>query len=586
MTYRNWRKGFQAAGLLILEIFTGCNSGSSPDGTRGPAPNLHNPRLNGSFIQSYLSTSFNDGQWRTEFKCMKAAGVDDLFVQSTMDSKTMVAIYPSRLSGVSMTRDVIGPCLSAAKVAGAGVYLGLQSNDDWWMNSAWDPVWLDNEANISNLLADDLQRQYGASPAFKGWYIWFEVDNVNEPTSAEWDTLAAYFKKVCDHLHTLTPGKKVVIAPFYNSSPDAGGMTPDGWQAMWEYILAKAPIDVIALQDGIGAGNATTSDLPAWFGATQAAAALRNGACELWADTENFHIDDNSPMSIGELVADMKAVQPYVSRYLSFSFNHYTSPQVVNPFYFATYLDYVMTGGVENAPPGVPANLVGAAVDSSTIHLNWLVPQDNIGVVGYVLYRDGVGRRLNSIAAQVDDFSLDSGTTYQYQISAFDAAGNESALAGPITVQTPVDPVYPTNLALGKSYTISPPPGPDYPDDGVKLTDGLNGTSDWSNGAWVGSLVPSYSILVDLGKVQTINEVNSTWLQDQSSYIFFPDSVAYFVSENGVDFTSLGTVSHPTSPSFSKKCKLTNQNVQGRYVRIDVQSSGWSFVDEVEVRQP
>lgn len=585
MADRNRMGWLGVAGLLLGSAFLGCGGGSSSKVVATPSPSLHGPRFNGSFVQSGIMTGFNDGKWRTEFKCMKAAGVDELFVQWTMDSKGMKALYPSTLSGVTMTADALGPCLSAAKVAGVDVYLGLQSNDDWWTNYAWDGEWLDQEAAISNRLADDLFRQYGGSPAFKGWYIWFEVDNVNEPSSAEWDNLARYFKTVCDHLHALAPGRKVVIAPFFATSPDAGGMAADGWQAMWEYILARAPIDVIALQDGVGAGNAVAADLPLWFGATKNAVATRNGS-QLWADTENFRIADNSPMSLGEVVADMKAVEPFVSRYLSFSFNHYTSPQSVNPFFYATYLDYVQKGAVDSVPPGLPKNLAGAAADSTTIHLAWTAPTDNIGIVGYTLYRDGVARRVNSMAPALDDFSLEPATTYSYQLAAFDAAGNESPLTGPISVATPVDPVYPTNLAAGKTYAIEPPPGDAYPDDGVKLTDGVSGTADWSgDSAWVGSLQASYSITLDLGSVQSINEVNSTWLQDQAAYIFFPARVAYSVSENGADFTPVGTVSQPSSPVFNKKCKITNLSAQGRYVRIDVASNGWSFVDEVEVRR-
>jgi chitodextrinase len=574
------------AALLLWGMFVGCGGSSSTEAAPPAPPVFHGPRFNGSFIQPGTAAAYTDGKWRTEFKCMKAAGVDELVVQWTLDSKAMRAVYPTTLTRATMTTDALGPCFSAARVAGVDVYLGLQSNDDWWTNYAGDGDWLDHEAVISNRLADDLFHQYGASPAFKGWYLWFEVDNVNEPSTADWDNLARYFKSVCDHLHTLAPGKRVIIAPFFATSPDAGGMDSAGWQAMWEYILAKAPIDVIALQDGVGAGNAMAADLPAWFGATKNAVATRNGSCQLWADTENFRIEDNSPMSLDEVVAHMKAVEPYVSHYLSFSFNHYTSPQAVNPFFYTTYLDYVLSGTLDGSAPGTPKDLTGAAADSSTIHLSWTVPTDNVGVAGYNLYRDGIARRVNATAPRVDDFNLDPATTYSYQLSAFDAAGNESPLTDAVVVTTPVDPVYPTNLAAGRPYTIDPAPGDTYPDDGVKLTDGKFGTADWSaDSAWVGSLQATYSIQVDLGAVKIINEVNSTWLQDQASYIFFPSSVAYSVSENGTDFTLVGTVNQPSSPVFNKKCKLTNLAVQGRYVRIEVVSGGWSFVDEVEVRQ-
>ena len=84
---------------------------------------------------------------------------------------------------------------------------------------------------------------------------------------------------------------------------------------------------------------------------------------QFWADTETF-ISDNEPQPIHSIVNDMRAVQPYVSSYLSFSFNHYMSPQQVNPLYYETYLDYLATGKVEPVRPTTPTDLNSVAIDS------------------------------------------------------------------------------------------------------------------------------------------------------------------------------------------------------------------------------
>ncbi len=67
--------------------------------------------------------------------------------------------------------------------------------------------------------------------------------------------MASFYTTVADYLHNLTPGLPVIIAPFFNTS---GGLTSSRWTAMWESINGNAPIDVVALQDGVGDGHATT----------------------------------------------------------------------------------------------------------------------------------------------------------------------------------------------------------------------------------------------------------------------------------------------------------------------------------------
>ncbi|MDP9192683.1 MAG: right-handed parallel beta-helix repeat-containing protein [Acidobacteriota bacterium] len=85
--------------------------------------------------------------------------------------------------------------------------------------------------------------------------------------------------------------------------------------------------------------------------------------------------------------------------------------------------------------PTVPERLAGKV--TSTVSLTWRASTDNVAVTAYEIFRDGV-----RVAKVTDwdwtDGNVTAGSTYRYQVSAIDAAGNASAKSAAITVQTPV----------------------------------------------------------------------------------------------------------------------------------------------------
>ena len=555
------------------------------------AQDCSGPTLRGSFLQPALGDAWTLKQWSNEFGYMRTARLDQMVIQWTADSKEKTTIYPSGLAGYTQNtkHDVVKRALDAADASGAQVYLGLQINDDWWTKYLSDKSWLKNEAKVANVLADDLWKRYGRHESLTGWYLAFEVDNV-ESTSAEWNNLVTFYRTVGNHLHKLTPGKPIVISPFFTTKAE---LSPSQWQTMWEYVLKRSPIDVLALQDGVGVAHATKAQLPEWFSAVRNAIRNSRRRTQFWADTETFTLD-SEPMGIRSIVSDMCAVEPYVSSYLSFSFNHYMSPQQVNPLYYQTYLDYLATGKVDSVPPTTPTDLTSVALDSHTIRLTWGASTDNVGVVGYNIRRDG-----RNVASQRDgtttfqDEQLEPGTTYTYQVRAFDAAGNESALSDPTAATTPEPRLYPTNISLGKPYTATMPASPSYPDTGgIELTDGILGSNDFTDPAWQGRATTKvYSFTIDLGAEQVIREIRSNWLQDEPPAILLPKQVSCWVSDDNVNFTAVGTVKKPSlgDGTLSWWYTLTDlTGVNGRYVQLQVKpgsNAGWTFIDEIEVRQ-
>jgi chitodextrinase len=89
----------------------------------------------------------------------------------------------------------------------------------------------------------------------------------------------------------------------------------------------------------------------------------------------------------------------------------------------------------DSTPPSTPTGLVTTGVAASSIGLAWQPSTDNVGVTGYKVYRNGnlIGTTPNT---SFTDTNLSPGTSYTYQVSAYDAAGNTSSPSASITGTT------------------------------------------------------------------------------------------------------------------------------------------------------
>jgi hypothetical protein len=569
------------------------------------------PSFAGSFIQPDLVDRWTDARLNAEMRALRKACIHEQVIQWTADTGSTPAtrIYPSAHAPQSTSTDVVGRILAAARRHGIKVYLGLQTNNDWWQRYANDEPWLEREAAYANELADDLWQRYAAyGETLAGWYLSFEVDNWNFPSSTSWARMASFYRTVGGHLDQLTPGLPVVVSPFYNTS---GGLSASDWADMWRHILPGSHVDVVALQDGVGAGHATTDQLPAWFGATRQAIDDASPSTQLWADTETFTPSGSGfiSMSTAQVVSDMRAVQPYVDHFWSFSYDHYYSPVVVNPAYDETYRAYLKTGSVDSEAPTAPRALIAAATGPQTVDLRWQRATDEIGVTRYRIYRDGTlvrqlaaldpatcqhgkGCLEQQLRAPVTytDAQLDPGQTYRYTVMAEDAAGNTSAVSDPATATTSDAPATPVVVSRGSRYSCSLSASPSYPDGGTELTDSVLGTTNFTDPAWAGRLTGSpFSCTVDLGSVTTVNEVRSRWLQDPATGIVIPSRVDVEVSTDGQDFTALGAMAAPSLGDARTVAtyRLLGVSAEARLVRLTVNptGAGWSFTDEIEVRQ-
>ncbi len=89
----------------------------------------------------------------------------------------------------------------------------------------------------------------------------------------------------------------------------------------------------------------------------------------------------------------------------------------------------------EPSLPSAPSSLGLVSTTQFSVTFNWVAPADNVPTTSYRIYRDDV-ELTNTALLSYTDSSLTASTQYQYSVSAFDDAGNESVKSQPLVVTT------------------------------------------------------------------------------------------------------------------------------------------------------
>jgi chitodextrinase len=86
--------------------------------------------------------------------------------------------------------------------------------------------------------------------------------------------------------------------------------------------------------------------------------------------------------------------------------------------------------------PTKPAGLTASASSPTQVDLSWTASNDNVGVTGYEIYRDGAYLATANFTA-FSDLTAAPSTAYSYEVRAIDAAGNHSVFSDIAVVLTP-----------------------------------------------------------------------------------------------------------------------------------------------------
>jgi len=129
-----------------------------------------------------------------------------------------------------------------------------------------------------------------------------------------------------------------------------------------------------------------------------------------------------------------------------FSYQTNRNPFIDHPEYVAMIWQTCSGGDTES--PTTPSNLTASNTTETTTDLSWNLSTDNVGVTAYRVYRNGVFAFTTTGSSALAS-GLMASTTYDFYITAIDAAGNESATSNTVSITTATPPGGPTVLHEG-----------------------------------------------------------------------------------------------------------------------------------------
>ena len=243
--------------------------------------------LTGTFLQLFGKDNWSEAQWDEFFTEIKDLGMNTLIVQYTAfknASNNITWFNSANTFTTTKSKHTLERVLASAQRKGIEVHIGLHFDDTYWQHQT-DVAWLQTQANYCIAIAEEIQAQFGTHVAFKGWYIPHEP----EPNAYNTDEKVRLFRehfvdRISNRLHQLN-NKPVSIAAFWNSSLS----TPEQLQHFMAE-LAKSNLQIIMLQDGVGAQHVTLERLASYYEAAQRGLFEENKNYKgvFWSDLETF----------------------------------------------------------------------------------------------------------------------------------------------------------------------------------------------------------------------------------------------------------------------------------------------------------
>ena len=158
-----------------------------------------------------------------------------------------------------------------------------------------------------------------------------------------------------------------------------------------------------------------------------------------------------------------------------------------------------------------------------------------------------------------------------------------------------------SHKAVNKPVTIKNQYSEKYSAGGDNgIVNGIRGKIDFRDGNWQGYEGVDFEVIIDFGETTVISEISSSFLQNQSAWIFFPTEVEFEISTNGFDFSSVKRVQHKTEISPGHEVidfSHVFSQEKARFVKVKAKNiticpdwhpsaggEAWIFVDEIVVK--
>ena len=267
------------------------------------------------------------------------------------------------------------------------------------------------------------------------------------------------------------------------------------------------------------------------------------------------------------------------------------------------YYDEVVNGGKLEFTMTNDRNTTWATADEDCpkayIADNQIVTVPIINVESYVFYDN-----LNVSITHPDKeakicYSLNDGEFVEYtEPFVIDNTADIKAYAVVGDVQSDVAEGTFKKISAKRKIDIKNPYSDQYTAGGdIALIDLQRGNDNFRVGMWQGYYGVDVDVTIDLGEQTSITRLAGSFLQDQDSWIFMPEKVEFFISNDGKTFKSVGVVENEVAPDAEdaviQELEI-RKRLNARYVRMVATNPGpcpkwhvgagepsWIFCDEV-----
>lgn len=417
------------------------------------------PVFTGTFLQSWLGVQWDDEQWQKEIDVMKRDGIEHLIIQSVAE-KTMESaggewtvyydIDLPEFDDAARGDNIVEAALKACKGTGIKVYIGLSLFDDFWYQGGFTSQY-DECCRIAASLVKDIYTRYGEEykDTLCGFYFTPEFSNIIwETTSAS--KLADGVNVIIDEMNVVCPELPLVMSPFYTNYVSLG--TFDAL-TFWTRLVDRIKFrdgDIIAPQDAVGAAFTQIDELEKNWKLYRSVIDNADADIKLWANCESFKLarektiisgiglppaTENTlsvPVTMDRFAYQLDIASRYCDNIITFSYNHYLSPNQVDSRFIEAYRKYVESGySVEKNAPEAPTGFSATDSDEGVV-LTWNGSADDMGIAYYRITKNG--KFLTRVECMYGDPVLsftdaDGELSDIYSINAYDTSGNVSASA-------------------------------------------------------------------------------------------------------------------------------------------------------------
>ncbi|HET7830257.1 MAG TPA: Ig-like domain-containing protein [Candidatus Limnocylindrales bacterium] len=194
--------------------------------------------------------------------------------------------------------------------------------------------------------------------------------------------------------------------------------------------------DVVAAPAFINDGDTVAPATPANFSSTAVSPIRIDLSWDPVSDASGYNLYRN-----GALVASLGAVSQYSDAALvpATTYQYLLRARDATENASAPAATTMATPG-DTGAPSAPTALAATAASSGQVDLSWTAAQDDVEVVGYDIYRDGVFLKTVGPVTAYSDASAGPSMTYSYRLLARDVGGNPSPFSDP--AQATTKPVY------------------------------------------------------------------------------------------------------------------------------------------------